>query len=63
MDFLSNVGVWLSGKKAYLVMVIAVLSAILAYANGALTIIQMGSAILAALGLGATRSAISKIGK
>jgi hypothetical protein len=62
-DILSKIGAWLQGKKAYLVMVVAILSAILGYAEGQLTLVQMVSAILAAMGFGATRSAISKIGK
>ncbi|MGH8335974.1 MAG: hypothetical protein ACRETL_03945, partial [Gammaproteobacteria bacterium] len=48
---------YLQGKKTYLVCLIAILAAILAYLNHQIDLIQLGEAILAALGGASLRSA------
>lgn len=58
---LTKIQNWLSGKKAYIVMIGAIIAAIGGYAEGTLTLAELVTAIFAALGLGATRSAIGKV--
>lgn len=62
MGIFAKIEAFLQGKKAYLVMLSGIIAAVLGYAEGQLTILQMASAIWAALGLGALRSGISKSG-
>lgn len=52
----------IDGKKAYLVMVGAIIAAVIGWSNGSLTDVQALSAIFAALQTGAFRSAFEKIG-
>lgn len=52
---------WLKGKKTYLVAAIAVLSVIVAFANGEVSIVVLIETILAALGLTSIRAAITKM--
>ena len=54
---------FLKGKKTYVIMAIGVLTAVGAYLTGDLTLIQAIQAVLGALGLGALRGGVSKIGK
>jgi hypothetical protein len=58
---IEKIRLWLQGKKTYLVAIVAVLTALIAFANGVLSILGLGEAILAALGLTTIRAAISKI--
>lgn len=58
---IEKIKVWLQGKKTYLVSAVAILTALIAFANGALSILGLGEAILAALGLSTIRAAISKV--
>lgn len=52
---------WLAGKKTYLVAASAVIAALIAFANGAVNILGLIEAVLAALGLTTLRAAVSKI--
>ena len=63
MGILQKIELWLQGKKTYLVMIAAILGAIAAYSTGDMTLIQALEAIMAALGLGALRSGVAKVGK
>lgn len=51
---------WLKGKKAYLLLASAVLGAIGAYLGGEITLVQMASAIWAAITGMAFRAGIAK---
>lgn len=53
---------WLSGKKTYLVALSAIIAAISAYAAGAITVVELVAAILAALGTCTLRAAVTKTG-
>ncbi len=57
MTALNQLVTFLQGKKTYLVCLIAILAAILAYLNHQIDLIQLGEAILAALGGASLRSA------
>lgn len=63
MGMLGNIEAGLQGKKAYIVMIAAIIGAICAYITGNMTLVQAIEAILAALGLGAMRSAVGKVSK
>jgi len=56
-------GGFLAGKKTYIVMIMAVLGAVATYLTGETSLIESGSAILAALGLGSLRAGVAKLGK
>lgn len=58
---IEKIRLWLQGKKTYLIAIAAILTALIAFANGALSILGLGEAILAAFGLSAIRAAITKI--
>ncbi len=58
-DILS--GGFFAGKKTYIVMFTAIIGAVGAYLTGDLNLIEAGTAVLAALGLGGLRDAIKKI--
>ena len=62
MGIIAKIEAWLQGKKTYLVMIIAIAGAIVAYLNGEMSVIQMAQAIMAAFGIGALRSGITKSG-
>ena len=49
---------FLKGKKTYLITIVGILGALIAYADGGMTFIQMAEAILAALGLSALRAGV-----
>jgi len=50
--------VWLTGKKTYIVAIVAVLAALVAAWNGTISWIDATGAILAALGFSGLRAAI-----
>jgi len=60
MGIIAKIEAWLQGKKTYLVMVGGVIAAVVGFLNKDLSLIQLISAIWAALGLGALRSGIEK---
>ena len=53
---------FLKGKKTYLVAIVGILSAVVAYLNGSIDVIGLGSAILQALGISALRAGVSNTG-
>lgn len=59
-DWLGKFQIWLRGKKTYLIALIAILGAILAYASDNMSLKEMIEAILAALGISGLRAGISK---
>ena len=59
---MDKIKVWLNGKKTYLVMLSGIIAAVLGWLSGSLELAGMIGAILGALGLGAVRDAIAKIG-
>jgi len=61
MELIQNIEEWLQGKKAYTVMIGAILLAIGGFLHGELSMAQAINALIAALGLGAIRSAIGKV--
>ncbi len=54
---------FLQGKKAYIVAAATILGAIAAILDGQINVIQFIEAVLAALGLGTLRAAVSKTAK
>lgn len=54
---------WLSGKKTYLTVAVAVLASIAALASGEITVGEAVVAILNALGVGALRAGVAKAEK
>lgn len=61
MDFIAGLRDFLSGKKSYLVSASGVITALIAYANGSLSLMQTIVVILGALGLTTIRAAITKL--
>ena len=53
----------LQGYKTYIIAVIAVFSAILAFTNGQASFFEAVNAILLATGLGTLRSGVANLGK
>jgi len=51
----------IDGYKTYIVAIVTVLSAILGYSEGTISLVEFIAAILGALGLGAGRHAIAKV--
>ena len=50
----------IDGKKTYLVAASAILTALVGYAEGAITLVQFIEAVFASIGLGTVRHAIKK---
>ena len=50
----------LSGKKTYIVMIVAIVGAIGGFLTGEVTLVQTITAILSALGLGTLRAGVKK---
>ena len=53
---------WLSGKKVYLTMVVAIIAAIIGFSEGALTTVETATAVWAAVAAVFFRAAITKSG-
>lgn len=51
---------WLSGKKTHLVCLSAIIAAVAGYAEGALTLVEVVTAIFAATGAATMRAGVEK---
>lgn len=49
LKFLKDIRKWLAGKKVYLTSVSAIVVAVIAYSEGAMTIVELYTAVMAAL--------------
>jgi len=59
---MGNIITFLQGKKTYLLSAIAILGAIIGYADNQLTLLQFIEAVMVALGMSSIRAGITKSG-
>ena len=62
MPVFKNIQLWLSGKKTYVVAVSGILTAVVAWSQGAIDTAQLVAALFAAVGTMTTRAAVAKSG-
>lgn len=59
MQLIETIRAALQGKKTYIIAVLAIFSALLAFANGTASIFEVVNAILVATGLGTLRAGVT----